>query len=75
MVASQHLTRDVLALDGALHEVLLPFELAQAKLSVQFRAESYGAVPMCALLHVEVERDESRASETGSEHHLKIGRA
>jgi SAM-dependent methyltransferase len=75
VVASQHLTPDTLALDGALHEFSLPFELARAELGVQFRVQSYGAVQMCALLHVDIQRPNLSASETGSEDHLETARA
>jgi SAM-dependent methyltransferase len=64
VIAEQELTADVLRPDGDLHEVVLPFQLAQTELSVEFRAHTYGAVPMSALLHVAVERD--HASEQGS---------
>jgi hypothetical protein len=64
VIAEQELTADVLRPDGDLHEVALPFQLSETELSVEFRALTYGAVPMSAFLHVAVERD--HASEQGS---------
>jgi SAM-dependent methyltransferase len=63
-VACKELTRETLPLDGVLHEVAVPFILKRTELSVEFRAQSYGAVPMAAVLHVDVDREEPASGST-----------
>jgi SAM-dependent methyltransferase len=60
-VARLELTDESLLLDGVLREVSVPFALARTALSVEFRAQSYGVVPMAAVLHVDVESGEPAA--------------
>jgi hypothetical protein len=74
VIARQELTSEVLPPDGGLHEVALPFQLSQTELSVELRAQTYGAVPMSALLHVDVELEEPPVR-AGSEHRLETARA
>ena len=73
-VAQRDLPAGALPPDRALHEIALPFELEQTELSVQFRLLTTGLVPMAALLHVDVEREETPA-ETVSERKLGIAHA
>jgi SAM-dependent methyltransferase len=74
VVARRELTEEVLPLDGALYEVSVPFAIASTALSVEFRAQTYGAVPMSAVLHVDVEWAE-QAAEASPEQNTEVARA
>jgi SAM-dependent methyltransferase len=74
VVARKELTGETFALDGVLHEVAVPFVLADTELSVEFRAQSYGAVPMAAVLHVAVEPG-GPPSESAADHSVATARA
>ena len=74
MVVRKELTEESLPLDGVLHEVSVPFVLDRTELSVEFRAQSYGAVPMSAVLHVDVEREEP-AADARHDHRVETARA
>jgi SAM-dependent methyltransferase len=74
IVACKELTDESLPLDGVLREVSVPFVLARTELSVEFRAQSYGAVPMAAVLQVDLESDEP-ATEAQAEHCVETARA
>lgn len=62
IVARKELTEESLPLDGVLRDVAVPFELDRTELSVEFRVQSYGRVPMAAVLHVDVDRAEPAAT-------------
>lgn len=74
VVVRKELTEESLPLDGVLHEVSVPFVLDRTELSVEFRAQSYGAVPMSAVLHVDVEREEP-AADARHDHRVETARA
>ena len=65
---------DELPLDGTLHEIGLPFELGRTETDVEFRVQSYGTLPVSALLHVAVERGEP-APEAAAENRLESAHA
>jgi len=52
VLARKELTAEVLPPDGGLHEIAIPFQLPSTEPSVEFRVQTYGAVPMAALLDV-----------------------
>ena len=74
VVVRKELTEESLPFDGFLHEVSVPFLLNTAELSVEFRAQSYGAVPMSAVLHVDVEGEEP-LGESPAKHPVETARA
>ena len=74
VVVRKELTEELLPFDGVLHEVSVPFVLDSTELSVEFRAQSYGAIPMSAVLHVDAEREEP-AVDAGHEHRVESARA
>ena len=63
-----------LHVNGVLHEVTVPFTLDRTALSVEFRAQTYGAVPMSAVLHVDVESEE-RVAGAGPAKSVEAARA
>jgi SAM-dependent methyltransferase len=74
IVARKEMTDESLPLDGVLREVAIPFVLTRTELSVEFRAQSYGAVPMAAVLHVDLEGEEP-ATKAQAEHRVETARA
>jgi 2-polyprenyl-3-methyl-5-hydroxy-6-metoxy-1,4-benzoquinol methylase len=63
-IASRVVTLEEISSDGALHELVLPFQLARTEMGVQFRLHTTGQVRLCAELGVSIEEDQPRVRRT-----------